>query len=284
MRLKIFALIVCGIVLAVGGGFGTFHYTRALELELASARSSLRAFGDTVDIPLAAADFAPGTVLTGESFVMAKVPQSYLPGNILRELPRLAEGESLVALTSLKAGSGLFDTDLAKSGAVPKGVLLPVGNGKIFALEPQNLADFSSVLVEGSGVDLVWTRDIGAGKTETRLIATGLRVRRPPLADPASALAGKLLLEGDFTDGLRSLVADRNGALSLLLSDGSRDFSSDVVLIGPTDLEKLPLVMRAPGETGSSIMGKITGETTTRARCPTAVIRGGSRSVAEVPC
>ncbi|SED30697.1 hypothetical protein SAMN05519105_3848 [Rhodobacter sp. 24-YEA-8] len=292
MHVKIIALIASGIVLALGGAFGTFHYTRALELELASARSSLRAFGDTVEIPLAARDIAPGTVLTAESLVTAKIPVSYLPGNILQGLPAVAEGESFVALSALKAGNAIFDTDIAKTGTTPAGVLLPVGNGRIFAITPRNLADFSGKLANGTRVDIVWTQDIGAGKSETRLIATGLRVRTPPAngqpAGAVSALADKLLLEGEFTDAIRGVVANhQSGFMSIILSDGSRSLDGDFVVFGPTDLEKLPLAVRASGnqDTGdSSILGKITGGNSSRERCPTAVIRGGSRSIAEVPC
>ncbi|MFE3836877.1 hypothetical protein [Pseudogemmobacter sonorensis] len=291
MRFKIVALIACGIILALGGAFGTFHYTRALELELASARGSLRAFGDTVDIPVAAQDFAPGTLLAAESFVTVKVPQSYLPENMLRLLPEVGEGESLVSLTNLKAGHALLDTDLARSGAGSRGGLLPVGNGKIFAIAPRNLADFGGALAEGSRVDLILTRNIGGGKSESRLIADGLRVRIPPApapdAEPGPALAGKLLLEGEFTDALRGVVAGQDGFLSILLSDGTRSTGSDTVLIGPTDLEKLPLVVRQaldPGQAAPSLIGRITGESGARAKCPTAVVRGGTRSVSEVPC
>lgn len=292
MHVKLAALIAGGIVLALGGAFGTFHYTRALELELASARSSLRAFGETVEIPLVGRDIAPGAMVTADSFVTAKVPLSYLPGNILRELPATGADESFVALTALKAGNAVFDTDIAKSGTSPPGVLMPVGNGRIFAISPRNLADFSGTLVDGTRVDIVWTQNIGAGKSETRLLATGLRVRTPPAdgqpSGAVSALADKLLLEGEFTDAIRGVVANHQaGFINVLLSDGSRSMNSDIVVIGPTDLEKLPLAVRetgSQGSAGSSIIGKITGENASRERCPTAVIRGGSRSIAEVPC
>ncbi|NPD17283.1 hypothetical protein HOY34_19020 [Xinfangfangia sp. D13-10-4-6] len=292
MHVKLAALIAGGIVLALGGAFGTFHYTRALELELASARSSLRAFGETVEVPLVARDIAPGAVVSGESFVTAKIPASYLPANVLRALPGVEAEETLVALTTLKAGNALFDTDIALSGTSPRGVLMPVGNSRIFAISPRNLADFSGQLAEGTRVDIVWTQNIGAGKSETRLLATGLRVRTPMVdqqsSGAVSALADKLLLEGDFTDAIRGAVANHQaGFMNIILSDGSRSLNSDIVVIGPTDLEKLPLTMRGSDiqdVSGTSIIGKITGQSTSRERCPTAVIRGGSRSVSEVPC
>ncbi|MCB5408729.1 hypothetical protein [Pseudogemmobacter faecipullorum] len=326
MRTKIFALILLGIALALAGAFGTFHYTRALEAELASARVSLRAFGETAPIPVPVRDMAAGEILGPADFMIVEIPLAYLPPNVLRELPPpgpepepapaeaaattpeaavpLAEAAAdntaidgapappaghLVALSPLKQGSFLFDAELGVASRQGNGALLPAANGRIFALSLRNDKDFGSGLREGSFVDLFWTQPIGGGKTETRLLASGLRLRQMPLvAVPPETSPRRFLLEGTIEQAAQMLVASQSGSFDILLSDGSRSTRSELALIGPTELQSLPLTYRDGDSAGAappaSLVGRLTGAPEQRETCPTAVIRGGARTIAEVPC
>ena len=302
MRVKIIGFTMLGIGLALAGGLGTFYYTRAIENELAAARLSLRAFGDTVEIPVPNRDLPLGSLVTAADFKLAQLPQSFLPKDILRSLPALPEAGSLVAMNDLRAEEMLSESDLALQDQEPQFGMTPALNNRIFAVALRNLAELRPELETGARVDLVWSQDLGSGQTESRLAATGLILRKlgpdaaplteVPAAD-ASPLAGMALLEGDQTDALRLITAGQKGGFYLLISDGSRSLATSEVVIGASELSSLPLVLRDSGNApaaGSAVlteqagfMGKITGQET-RKRCTTALIKGGNRSMAEVPC
>ena len=74
MKVRILMLILFGILLSVAAGFGTLQYSRALETELATARISLRAFGETVLVPVPVRDLAPGSILSQQDFLPVRMP------------------------------------------------------------------------------------------------------------------------------------------------------------------------------------------------------------------
>lgn len=291
MRFKIIALMITGFLLAIAGGIGTYLYTRALEEELASLRVSLDAFGETSSIPVPRRDIALGELLAPSDFSLVKLPASYIPTRVSRAIPPSKEGEGLVALDDLNEGELLFNGDVAPAGESPYLGLRPAPDSKIFVVTPHNLGKLAPALTEGSRIDLVFTRSLGSGQTETRLLGTGLKVRALPenrenAGKAPSPLAGTLLVEGDLDTAMLSLIAEDRGQFHILISDGLRNLNARETVVSARDLEDLPLVVRqeAGGTGSSSIIAQVTGDAGGRGKCVTAVIRGGARSTAEVPC
>lgn len=299
MRFKIIALISLGIALALAAGFGTFHYTRALETELSAARTSLRAFGETVPVPVPKADIPRGAVIRAADFTNLRLPADYLPANVLTALPETGEAGTLVALTAMAAGQLIFGGDLALPGAGNDSGLILAADARAFAIAPRNLADFAGTLRVGSKVDVIWTRNLGGGRTESRLIGASLRVLALPApegaADPTAngaaagsgPLGGKLIVEGARQEAMRMLQAEQTGYFHILPANGNRNTATGEVVLDPGELEDLPLVVRGrPGPDASpagALVATITGGED-RKTCATAVVRAGSRSVMEVPC
>ncbi|MDQ2065361.1 hypothetical protein Q9295_03160 [Xinfangfangia sp. CPCC 101601] len=301
-RVKIIGLIVAGMALSAAAGFGSFVYIRALEGELTAARNSLAALGETVRLPVPRVAVTRGALLQHTDFTEISLPVSGLPGNVLRDLPRASPEAPLLALSDMAAGELVLQGGLAAAGERPNTGLIVSTGARAFAVAPRNLQDFIGLLVEGSSVDLVWTRNIGGGQTETRLIGSALRVlalpsdwSAPPFASSAEGvapLAGKLLLEGAGMEAVLAQMAEQTGFFHILLSDGRRVVVDNEVVIGSTELESLPLVVRdsgplaagaAPADSGAGVISKITGASG-RKVCTTAVVRGGGRVTMEVPC
>jgi Flp pilus assembly protein CpaB len=296
MRLKAIALILLGIVLALATGVATFQYTRALETELTSARASLRAFGETATVPVLKVDAAQGAVLKASDFRPVKLPLSYVPPNVILELPTEAGAEGFVALTNISAGALVLRSEVAQTAKESDFGFLLSPDSRAFAVAPRNLADFADRLQPGDMVDLIWTRDIGGGTTETRLIGSSLRILAVPASGTESAgaaggtmpspLAGKLILEGLAVEALRYIQAEQSGFFHILPTQGRLDEDVAELAIGPTDLKSLPLVVRESegGIDPVGIVERITGSEPQRKVCATAVIRAGTRSIIEVPC
>ncbi|VDC21156.1 SAF domain-containing protein [Pseudogemmobacter humi] len=299
MRFKIIALISLGIALALAAGFGTFHYTRALETELAAVRTSLRAFGETVPVPVPKADIARGAVIRAADFTSLRLPADYLPANVLTLLPEPGEAGTFVALTDIAAGDLIFAGDLALPGGGNDSGLILAADARAFAIAPRNLADFDGMLQVGSKVDVIWTRNLGGGLTDSRLIGASLRVLALPASrgtgDPAvkgivageGPLGGKLIVEGARQEALRMLQADQTGYFHILPANGSRNTATGEVVLEPGELEDLPLVVRGTSGSAASPAGALVATITggeERRTCATAVVRAGSRSVMEVPC
>lgn len=275
-----------GVILSVAAALGTFRYTRVLEAELASARASLAALGDTVEIPVPKADTARGGTLLPADFRVLTLPAANLPENVLKTLPPVSDTAPLVALTDLAAGDLLLTGALAEAGANPDLGLLVSPGGHAFAVAPRNLADFDGLLAVGAPVDLIWTRNLGGGQTESRMIGSALRILALPQPGESGALTGKLVLEGEAgSEGMLAYQAEEIGYFHILLSDGVRKTSMAEVAVGPGDLADLPLVVRQGGGAAEDgVIAKITGASDDRTTCTTAVVRGGGRSLMEVPC
>ncbi|NPD16965.1 hypothetical protein HOY34_17370 [Xinfangfangia sp. D13-10-4-6] len=275
MKLKILMLTLLGVLLSVVAGFGTFQYSRALEAELAVARVSLRAFGETVLVPVPARDLTPGSVLTAADFQQVKMPGSYLPDNILQDLPDDEAG--FIALAALRQGALVMRGDIATAtGGTDYGFILS-GDARAIAIKAQNLQDFIEKLKPGDPVDLLWTRNTGGGTTETRMIGSALRILSLPITSGDGPLADKLMLEGAAQDAMRVVEASASGQFSILPATRKLSLEEEQIVIGPGDLARLPLVLRdSPSDGPIAAAG--------RPRCQTAIVRGGARSQLEVPC
>ncbi len=269
-------LVLLGILLSVVAGFGTFQYSRALETELASARVSLRAFGETVMVPVPVRDLPPGAVLTGADFQPVKMPGSYLPANVLEELPADSQ-DGFIALAALRQGALVLRGDIATTAAGPDFGFILSGDARAIAIRAQNIADFIDRLKPGDPVDLLWTRNTGGGTSETRMLGSALRVLALPEAGASGPLAGKMMIEGAAQDAMRVVEASASGFFSIFPSARKLSLDQEEIVIGPADLATLPLVVRD---------GAIEGVTpvAARPRCKAAIVRGGSRSMIEVPC
>lgn len=278
MKLKILMLILLGLLLSVVAGFGTFQYSRALESELAAARVSLRAFGETVMVPVPVRDLPPGSILSREDFQPVKIPGSYLPPNVLEDLPPDSEA-GFIALAALKAGALVLRGDIATTGEGPDYGFILSGDARAIAVRAQNIDDFIDRLKPGDPVDLLWTRSTGGGTTETRMLGSALRILALPTGGGEGPLADKLMLEAAAKDAMRVVEASASGAFSILPSNRKLSLEQEEFVVGPADLATLPLAVR--NEAGPN--GAAT-PVVARPRCQTAIIRGGARSLMDVPC
>ncbi len=269
-------LILLGILLSVVAGFGTFQYSRALESELATARVSLRAFGETVLVPVPVRDLAPGSILGQDDFMPVKMPGSYLPDNVLQKLPPETEG-GFVALAALRKGALVLKGDIATSAGGPDYGFILSGDARAIAIRAQNLDDFIDRLKAGDPLDLLWTRNTGGGTTETRMLGSALRILALPTGGGEGPLADKLILEGASQDAMRVVEASSSGVFSILPSAHKLSLDQEEFVVGPADLATLPLVVREGQADGVA-------QVAARARCQTAIVRGGARSVMDVPC
>lgn len=286
MRFRIFALLIMGVVLAVVAGFATFSYTRGLESRLAAAEASVAAFGETLIVPVPSRDLKQGEAFDPAEVTSLTVPLRHLPANLLRVLPIPKAGERLHALTDLPAGSLIFEHQLGVS-AGPDSPFSLSPEGRAIAVRVHNLAEYGDGLPPQSSVDLFWTRNIGGGATETRLLATGLRVLAPVALQGSETRAGTasdLLLEADQITAARLLAAEQSGQFHLLPAGRLRAMgaSPDEVSVGPADLAALPLVVRRADPTRGANAGA--GSLALPRPCHTLVVRGAARSVQEVPC
>lgn len=276
MKVRILMLILFGILLSVAAGFGTFQYSRALETELATARISLRAFGETVLVPVPVRDLAPGSILSQQDFLPVRMPGSYLPANVLQKLPPPSEG-GFIALAAMRQGALVLNGDIATSAGGPDYGFILSGDARAVAIKAQNLLDFIDRLKPGDPVDLLWTRNIGGGTTETRMIGSALRILALPGNSGDGPLADKMMLEGASQDAMRVVEASSSGVFNILPAARKLSLEHEEFVVGPADLATLPLVVREGQTDGIA-------QVSARARCQTAIVRGGARSVMDVPC
>lgn len=293
MRIRIFALLILGAVMALVAGLATFSYTRQMEGELMSANAAITAFGDTHRVPVLLMDAPRGTRLGIKDFGSVLVPRSQLPTNVLLDLPLHGEEEQTVALADLRAGALLLDISIGKRPAGADFGYLLSRDARALAVMPRNLADFSGLLQPGALVDLFWTRDIGDGISETRLIGNALRILAMPERLPRGAAApaapavteARFVLEVGVRDAARVLEAGQSGFFSVLPAGGALPAGEDEVAVKAADLRGLPLAVREPAATGGSRVTLLPAGIEVKAPvCRTVLVRGGVRSALEVPC
>ncbi len=283
MRLKAIALILLGIALVLVAGVATFQYTRNLETEVAATRRSLRAFGDTVALPVPNIAVAPHAVLQPENFRTVYIPASYVPPNALTQLPAPGPGRGLVALVEMEPNAIILRDQIVIQGEEDAHGLLISPGGRAIAVEPRNMQDFIGRLSLGNMVDLLWTREIGGGLSETRLVGAGLRILAMPVAETPGAEPKKLVLEALPQEAMRVIAVGKAGFFSILPSRGPLPEGAKEYVVDLMELKGLPLAVskesrRDPIGLPSASPAAAGGT------CSTAVIRAGTRSVIEIPC
>lgn len=313
MNWKVSILVVAGAALALGAGAGSLHYLRRMEAEVAGLRANLAALGDMRAVPVPARDLTRGEVLTAADFTTLSLPARSVPSAVVAELPALPAGTdagtapAMVALTDLQAGTLVPATALALDTGEAGAALLLSSDGRAVAVAPRNLADMQGLIHTGDMVDLFWTRDVGGGTTETRLIGPALTVIALPAtpvpagpdtapapaegadtgaaAEPAlAAPEGRLLLAGLAEDVALILQAEARGSFDLALAGGPLPAGTTEVVVGPGDLADLPLAVRAgeaPATTGPDRFLPLPVQQKT---CALAVVRQAERQIIEVPC
>lgn len=287
MRFRIFALLIMGVALALVAGFASFSYTRGLEARLIAAEAALSAFGETLEVPVPARDIRRGEVLSRADFLSLQIPARHLPANLLTAFPESGATGQVTALADLSAGGLVAEAQVGVASGPEHDFALAPG-GRAVRVVAENLADFDGKLVPGGLMDLFWTRQIGGGSTETRLIGHALRVLAIDsivTGDRKSRAAGAVTLEAGLEDASRLLEAQDGGRFHVLplgrlevLPD-----SPPVVAVSGGDLAALPLVVRRADATTASLNGKAAMAAPLRG-CHTAVVRGSARSIVEVPC
>lgn len=292
MRVRIFALLMLGAVMALIAGVATFSYTRTMESELMSAQAAIQAFGATKRVPVTIFDVPRGTALKPEDFATLLLPQEQLPTNVLEQLPSFASDKPVFALNDLRAGALLLTTSLGEPSKGGVTDLLRSADGRALAVAPRNIGDFRDRLAVGDLIDLFWTRDIGGGSTETRLIGNGLRILELPRAAGSAGTsvagvtsAGHLLLEVGLRDAARVIDAGQDGTFSILPSGGPVRPGADVIEISDEELASLPLATRI-GATPPP-RGRAQGASAPRSsnqRCSAIMVRAGNRVEVDVPC
>ena len=284
MQIKILTLMALGLCLALLAGGGGYLYLRSVEQDLNSARAVIDDFGSLKGFPVLLADAEQGKRLFAADFTTAQMPESRLPDNMVMVLPPIDPDKGLVALTDLRAGAGLLSGSIGLPEG--KGPFIIALDSRILAVTPQNLADYGNRLRQFDLVDLFWTRNIGGGSTETRLIGNALRLVELP-DDSGEALVGKILLEARAEDAARLLEAGKTGSFHIVPASNRLPQGSREIVIGPADLRMLPLAVRS-GDPAAAVSPAMV----TRSQiddqvipvCSTFIIRGGNRSMVEVPC
>lgn len=286
MRKRAIILILVGVLLSIAGGVGTFRYTQALEHEAGTVRATLAALGEAVETPVLREDKPRGAQVSAADFMTIKLPASYMPPDTMLTVPEIAEGGAMVALRHLKKGALLPNGALAHAGSFPDLGFLPAEGHAAFGVTVNNFAQIAPVLRQGSLVDLVWTRSLGGGATETRLLGSGLTVVALPETGGAGP-AGQLILEGLPQAAIQQVAAQQSGSFDVLLSGGKLDEAMNRFVVGPNELKMLPQVIGdAPLAAASDggFVSRLSGEDTRGKRCNTAVVRAGNRTVVDLPC
>lgn len=287
MKLKILLFIGLGLALSVLAGLGTYRYARSLEKQLAQVERSLSAFGDLQNVPVLRSDKPAGSRLERGDFGFLPLPRQYVPSTALTALPDdLAQG--VVTLAALRAGAVLLQSDIAFGNSDAKSSFLLSGDARALAVSVENLTDYQGLLRRDERVDLIWSaRGIGGG-SETRLIASSLRILAlPPLTGgPDQALGGKIILETGARQAFLSIDAAADGRFYILPAGRKLAETDDEYHIGPQDLVQLPVVVRyVEGEAAAPSADVIVPAVAkAEVKCRTAVIRGAARSESEVPC
>jgi len=298
MHLKLIVLFLLGITLALAGGVGSFKYVRAIEDELAAARRGAAALEDMEEVVIARQQIPRGSLPGPEAFDKILLPARLLPPSIMRRLDPLPEGEdqTYVALSEIAEGDLVLASSIATgSRGAGTGLVLSI-DAKAFAIRPRNLESLAGQLAPDIRIDLFWTRDIGGGSTETRLLATGLRVLSQPMpvqgtagsaSQSADSVAADLLLvEGFAADVARYIQAEPRGDFDIALSEAPLSLNATEVVIGPETLKTLPLAVRERQTRELSAQDIVTQITAPNAQrvCPTIIVRAAKRTVVEVPC
>ncbi|RRH76903.1 Flp pilus assembly protein CpaB [Falsigemmobacter faecalis] len=287
MRFRIFALLIMGVALALVAGFASFSYTRGLETRLSTAEAALSAYGETLAVPVPARDIPRGDVLSRADFLTLQVPARHLPANLLTAVPEAGPEGKIIALSDLSAGGLVAQAQVGVASGPNHHFALSPG-GRAVRVVTENFADFESKLVPGAQMDLFWTRQLGGGSTETRLIGHALRVLAidsTPAADRKSRAIGAVTLEAGLEDAARLLEAQGGGRFHILPLGRLEVLAGapPVVAITAEDLAALPLAVRRAEATAASLNGSAASAVPLRG-CHTSVVRGAARSIVEVPC
>lgn len=287
MRFRIFALLIMGVALALVAGFASFSYTRGLEARLAAAEAALIAYGETLIIPVPARDISRGATLSRADFTEIAIPARHLPANLLTKFPETSSETQITALSDLSAGALVAEGQIGVAEGPDHDLALSPG-GRAVRVIAENLADFDGKLVPGGRMDLFWTRQIGGGSTETRLIGHALRVLALDAVTTngrGSGSPGAVTLEAGLEDAARLLEARGGGRFHVLPLGRLKVLpdSPPVVAVNGQDLAALPLLVRQAEGAGTGLSGSAALAAPLRG-CHTAVVRGSARSVVEVPC
>lgn len=281
MRVRIFALLMLGAVMALIAGVATFSYTRTMETELMSAQAAIQAFGATRQVPVAQSDIPRGTVLKPEDFVPLLLPEEQLPTNILTTLPEFSAAAPVYALSDLRAGALVLQTSLGMPAEGAVAQLLRSPDGRAIVVQPRNLAEFQGRLAVGDLLDLFLTQDTVNG-SQTRLIGSALRLMELPQPGGVGAAGGTLLLEVSPRDAARVIGAGPGGNFTILPARAALQSGADQIVVGGPEMAGLPLVGPGLGE-GARLLGA-GGAAAPGQRCMAVLVRAGNRMEVDVPC
>ncbi len=316
MQAKIILLVTFGLVLVLSSASGTLMFVRQAEGRVAQVEERLRTYGTQVRLPTLARDVKRGDVLQAADFTYVSVPASIAPAGVLERLPSAEHG--LVALVDIASHRLILPHQLGLDPARSATTTLPSADPNVMRIRPVNLDEVIPGLQPGDSVDVFWVRSIGGGSFETRLLGSTLRIIDAIApSDDTQGQAGWVTIGASAEVVARLLQARSAGELYVAVSGTVRHDPDGEIVVDDEALKSLPLVERhvevvrevpvvtepevpdSSEQASRTATGSPTDTLTYFAqraleasqsateppkRCTLTVVRGGERSVLEVPC
>lgn len=295
MRLKIALLIALGAILIFGSSAMLLVHLREADRQVSEMQRAVASFGDIVTLPALARDIKRGDEIAPTDFAEIRIPAAYVPEGVMSAWPeKTVAGQKYYALNDIKAHQ-LVASGNVWVGDPGTGPLFSMGKGAV-TLSPKNMDELRAALKTGDYVDVYWRRNIGRDASETRQIATALRVLGLPgqvgksdAAPPAAnAFDGRFVIEAGHDKIPVLLQAAAQGDLYIAMSGSSSVDANGNVVVGDDTLRALPLAVRAGG-TGpaaplAEAVDRISEAQQGQKMCNLSVVRSSQRSVIQVPC
>ncbi len=293
MRMRIATFMATGVLLTAFASAGTYIYMRQLESELATAKATLHDLGEMAETMVAGRDIAAGAPVLAQDFVIRRMPRSMIPANAIPDRPTAtqADAASYFAATDIRMGSLITESMFGAGGKDPSAIR---PDAAAIFLSPENFSEYRQQLTPGALVNLFWTRPVGGGGTETRLLASGLRVLGVTDGAPESegrpagapAAKGRIIVEARNQDAAAFIGASNRGQIDITLSGGALPAGEREIVVGAGDLRDLPLAYREGTNAGPLAMlpAFATGEDRARPVCRVSIVKNAARIPIEVPC
>jgi len=316
MQAKIILLVTIGLVLVLASASGTLMFVRQAEGRVAEVEERLRNYGTQVRLPALSRNVERGELLQASDFTHIPIPASIAPDGALRALP--SESGGLIALTDISSHRLILPHQLALAPAHPDAGVIPTADPRVMRIRPANFEDVAEVLGEGDNIDIFWVRSIGGGSFETRVLGRAVSVIGfSALTKESVAQEGWISVGATAELVARVIQAESSGSLYVAISGNMQPGSDGELVVDDSVLKTLPLVERRveivkevsvdagpdstevaeqPTRTETGLPADTLRFLAQRAmdaagspkdppeKCTLTVVKGGQRTVLEVPC